>query len=152
MPSMTQESSSANLLLTERGGEWIERFEDADKPTARLLASSLTLISAMEFERKLLELIIHHAKQDNGPVALFGVRELARGEHIFSPAGDNINSTPTGTDIGSEARIATMIRNLARESPRYVLNHPTWDEMRTTECRRIFLIDDFIGSGSVNGS
>lgn len=136
-----------NLLLTERGEQWLANFDDADKPVARLLVSKLILVSENEFERKLLGLIVEAGNKSTGPIGLYGVRELISGEHVFSATGNEISSTPRGVDIGSEGRLATMIRNLARENPTKFLNHPTWDEMRRVKCRRIFFVDDFIGSG-----
>lgn len=142
------ELPSANLLLTERGEQWLANFNDEDKPIARQLVARLSLVSANEFERGLHFKIMQEAKKFTGPIGLFGVRELAANEHIFSSTGDNTNSTPRGTDIGSEGRIAAMIRNIVRERPEKFLNHPTWDGMRSSNCRHVFFVDDFIGSGA----
>ena len=48
---------------------------------------------------------------------------------------------------GSEARAATLIRNLAKTDPKHILNHPSIEEMRAAKCKSIYLVDDFIGSG-----
>jgi hypothetical protein len=53
----------------------------------------------------------------------------------------------SGNDLGSEARIASLIRNLGRGSPNKYLNHPNIEEMRSARCHSLFLVDDFIGSG-----
>lgn len=60
---------------------------------------------------------------------------------------DSVNSTPRGVDMGSEARIATLIRNHVRSNPKKFLNHPNVDEMRKKKCNAVYFIDDFIGSG-----
>jgi len=141
------EISPKNLLLTERCEKWLTNFSDQDKRYARDLVAHLTLVSGIEFERKLISILEYEAAQVRGPVALFGVRELVSGESVFDLSDGAVNSTPRGTDIGSEGRIATIIRNLARNKGEKFLNHPTLSEIRHNRCNAVFFVDDFIGSG-----
>lgn len=141
------ELTPKNLLLTEQGENWLKNFDDEDKQSARILAFNLMLISEIEFERKLLSSIEIGANRFGGLVALFGVRELNSGESIFDAADGMVHSTPRGNDVGSEGRIANIIRNLARNKPGKFLNHPTINEMRRSRCDAVFFVDDFIGSG-----
>jgi len=146
---MTVELAAINLLLTERGQKWLNNFQDEDKQFARILVSHLMLISEIEFERELIKRIEIEAARHKGCIALFGVRELDEGaqEHIFDAEGTGVNATPRGVDIGSEGRIATILRNMARASNGKFINHPDIIEMREKKCVAIFFIDDFIGSG-----
>lgn len=144
-----RESPSKLLVLTERGERWLSNFEDEDKACARDLVSHLTLVSATEFERGILKIIDSRAEGVQGPVALFGVRELdvKNGERIFNEEGGAVNATPRGPDIGSEGRVAAILRNHARTRPDKFLNHPSIDEMRKLRCDLSLFVDDFIGSG-----
>jgi hypothetical protein len=135
------------LTLTARGATWLEQFDASDRETAGELLDSLTLISHNEFERALTGLISDEASQLDGPAALFATREFDPTESYFQEDGLPINAVAGGSDLGSEARVAAIIRNLSRAEPKKYLNHPTIEEMRTTRCRGLFVVDDFIGSG-----
>lgn len=135
------------ILLTERGEQWLSNFEDKDKAPARELVASLTLVSALEFERKLVAKIEEVAEATAGLVALYAVRELVFGEDIFPDDGGEVSATPRGSDIGSEGRVATIIRNLVRERSDKFVNHPTICQLRDSKIPNIFFVDDFIGSG-----
>lgn len=140
--------SSHLLLLTERGECWTNNFEEADRPLARELAASLTLVSHNEFERSLSSLIYDTAKKIDGIIALYGARELEESLRFEALRKiDSIDATPRGTNIGSEGRVANIIRNISLSHPEKYLNHPTVDKLRTKKAHAIFLIDDFIGSG-----
>ncbi|MBA5686320.1 phosphoribosyltransferase-like protein [Rugamonas apoptosis] len=139
---------SKKLLLTERGEQWVSNFRDVDKQLARELVSNLTLVSATEFERSLIQKIENYAQGKEGKIALFGARELdiKKGESVFDKEGRGVNSTPRGVDVGSEGRVASIIRTLANNKSEF-LNHPDVATMRTEKCRHVLFIDDFIGSG-----
>lgn len=162
---MTDEGNflARKLVLTEQGKRWVAQFDDMDQGTAILLANSLTLISHTEFRRELEALILGSAANIDGPVALFAVRELPKptqeetwmmpqGLPFYSCTsrsedGRSINSVGATADLGSEAIIAHMIRQLARGNPAKFINHPTLNEMRDRGCRAVFVVDDFVGSG-----
>jgi hypothetical protein len=147
---------STELLLTKRGREWLAQFDSDDHETADRLVDSLTLVSHSAFERALTELIQTHSAEIDGPVALFAAREIDPSSSYFEQAKtqgkDNthlrqVNALAPGSDHGSEARIAAMIRNIAKAERKKFLNHPNIAKMRTAKCRAVFVVDDFIGSG-----
>jgi hypothetical protein len=138
---------SGQLSLTASGIVWLEQFDLQDREMARTMLADLMLVSHNEFERSLTRLIIDQAKTLNGKVALYATRECNPSLPYFKKSRSPINAVPKGSDLGSEARIAALIRNLCRAKPNKFLNHPTINRMRSTRCRGLFLIDDFIGSG-----
>lgn len=141
-------SPSHHLMLTERGEQWLQNFEEADRTIARDLAGSLALVSHNEFERALNSLILTVAQTVNGPVALYGAREL-NPSFRFDAEDETVqvDATPRGADIGSEGRLASIIRNIAMAQPEKFLNHPNIEELRAKRVASVFVLDDFIGSG-----
>ncbi|RYE45072.1 MAG: hypothetical protein EOP24_21395 [Hyphomicrobiales bacterium] len=141
-------SPSDHLLLTARGEQWLLNFDEADRAVARELAAALVLVSHNEFERGLATLVLEMAHTITGPVALYGAREIDA-SFQFGTEGyaSLIDATPRGTDIGSEGRLANIIRNIALAQPSKFLNHPNVDELRTRQVDAVFVLDDFIGSG-----
>ncbi len=147
-------SLQEKLLLTERGQKWLSQFPGKDRETASHLVRSLTLVSHSKFEHSIRRLILATTASVGRPVALFAVRELrgaarsdfdrALGE---SKRRSNIDATPAGNDLGSEARVAATIRSLSRTS-NLLLNHPNVVMMRASQCKSILLVDDLIGSGN----
>lgn len=135
------------ISLTLRGKDWLRRFEDADRELAELVLSALTLVSHSEFERAITAKIIDVANQIEGPVALFATREMEPLKPYFDDPSSKISAVSPGADLGSEARVAALIRNLAKAYSGKLLNHPSVGDMRTAKCRAIFAVDDFIGSG-----
>lgn len=148
---------SSHILLTGRGRDWLAQFDYGDQENASRLIDSLTLVSHSEFERALSALILAHAATIEGPVALYATREMDPARSYFDQAtsgagpktknSQQIDAVASGSDLGSEARVAAMIRNLAKTDPNKILNHPSVSEMRSAKCRDIMVIDDFIGSG-----
>jgi len=147
---------SKDLLLTPRCKDWLTQFDARDQETAKRLVDSLTLVSHSAFERGLTKLIQGHADELDGPVALFASREIDPNVSLFQqaevsgPAKYNkkvVTAIAPGSDVGSEARVAAMIRNIAKAAPSKFLNHPAIEEMRAARCRAIYIVDDFIGSG-----
>jgi len=146
-------SKDYNLAGTARGAAWLSQFAASDADAATRLISNLTLVSHSAFERALTLLIEREAKAIDGLVALFATREMVRGVDYFAPVNptgeqeEPIDAVARGSDLGSEARVAALIRNLAKATPHKYLNHPSLEMLRTEKCRAIFAIDDFIGSG-----
>lgn len=153
----TEQSSeiSSRLALTERGQQWLNQFDEADRRLVRDFLSMLTLVSHSEFERTVESLILRRMAAIEGPIALFAVRELPK-DRLYSyfnvacgPDGSaSTDAVARGADIGSEGRIASFLRNLAKAYPARLLNHPTIESMRKVNCRAIFLVDDLLGSGN----
>ncbi|MGC0110531.1 phosphoribosyltransferase-like protein [Ralstonia pseudosolanacearum] len=141
-----------NLQLTQRYISWISQFDQRDQPLAESLARKLTLVSHTEFERKILRLIESEAQRFGSPVALYAIRELDKDHpcsyftQVRSAAG--IDAVGRGADIGSEGRIAAIIRSLAKAQPERYINHPDVEELRKKKARGIFVVDDIIGSGT----
>lgn len=138
----------SHLLLTERGERWLRNFDETDRAVARELAAALTLVSHNEFERGLTALVHEVAQTIVGPIALYGARELDGSFRFGAEDGTHIvDATPRGSDIGSEGRLANVIRNIALAQPSKFLNHPSVDELRSKRVDAMFVLDDFIGSG-----
>lgn len=139
-----------HLLLTETGERWLRNFDEVDRPAARELIAALSLVSHNEFERGLTELILGTARASAGTVALYGAREVPGGLDLEPKEGESsgvVDATPRGSDIGSEGRVASLIRGLCRQQSQKLLNHPTLDVLRKQRVDVIVVIDDFIGSG-----
>lgn len=145
--AITKGIDSSHLALTARGITWVDQFDATDREAARTLIEALTLVSHNAFERGLTKTIVRLAEQTSGPVALYATREWDPAEPYFPDDNDPIDAVDAGNDLGSEARIAAIIRNLARAEPGKFLNHPTIEEMRTARCRALCVVDDFVGSG-----
>lgn len=140
-----------NLLYTKRGIKWLEQFSADDKELADRVVSSLTLVSHSEFNRSIQQLIEYKLSDFDTPLAFFSIREVEYGKSYFElytdPATGTISALSSGSDHGSESRIATIIRNYCKTDPDTFLNHPSIETMREKQCRTIVLADDFIGSG-----
>jgi len=151
----TSDIDPARLALTERGINWLAQFKPEDRDNAERLLRSLTLVSHSAFERGLLAVIERRATVIEGPVALFATREIDPTISYFEQATNReepqklgaINAVGAGRDLGSEARIAVLIRNQAKGSSDKFLNHPSIAEMREAKVRAIFVLDDILGSG-----
>jgi hypothetical protein len=132
---------SNHILLTGRGRDWLAQFDYGDRENARRLIDSLTLVSHSEFERALADLILAHAAAVEGPIALYATREMdparsyfdqaASGAGIREKNSQQVDAVASGSDLGSEARVAAMIRNLAKADPKKILNHPGVSGMRS---------------------
>jgi len=138
------ETKGSLIVLTEAGKAWVDQMDESDRALARRLLDALTLVSHTEFERSLIETISAEADKFHGPVALFATREMTGQPYLDVAEVDAVGS---GSDLGSEARVAAIIRGLHKQRPDKFLRHPTIDEMHSAKCRAIFMIDDFIGSG-----
>jgi hypothetical protein len=144
----SHEAIDANQLqLTPRGEAWLRQFDIADLEDAKKLLSALTLVSHSEFERSLTALIMQVADSAGGPIALFATREIDATTPLFENDASCPDAVSGGSDLGSEARVAAIIRNLSRAEPEKYLNHPSVQEMRLAKCRALVCVDDFIGSG-----
>lgn len=135
------------------GKAWLSQFEEQDAKTAERLLTALTLVSHSAFERSLQSLILTKARTVDGPVALYATRELTDVGDYFLEIGAgrdplmSLDAVSRGADLGSEARVAALIRNLAKTAPAKLLNHPSLETLRLERARAIFIIDDIIGSG-----
>lgn len=146
-------SVALRLPNTDRGRAWLSQFDAEDQELATRLLGALTLVSHSAFERALQALLLSEAEKVDGPVALYATRESEPDVDYFDTMADPddpfaaLSSVAEGADLGSEARIATLIRNLSKASPEKLLNHPSLETLRAKRARSIFVVDDIIGSG-----
>lgn len=151
MNTASKHLEARSLLYTERGKIWLDQFNPSDRETAERVVKSLTLVSHSEFERSLQVLMEREIAAQCESVAFYAVREVVSDISYFLQAHDPItgaiSALSSGSDHGSEARVAAVIRNLAKTDPKRILNHPTIEDMRQAKCRIVYLVDDFIGSG-----
>lgn len=166
---MSSHKEARKLIHTERGRSWLNQFEPLDQEIASSLANNLTLISHNEFERNLTLKMTQVAESISGPIAFFAIREMdprkpvikgkkiQREVYVSTPyyqqvkaAEDGISVIPLGNtaDIGSEGRVASIIRQFCKRDKNAYLNHPTLESLRTSKCKAIVCVDDFIGSGN----
>lgn len=148
---MKRDRNAAALLYTERGKEWLAQFGAEDQEAARKIVTSLTLVSHSEFERVIQKGLESTSAEYEQPVGFFAVREADSRESYFErytdPESGKISALVSGTDHGSEARVAAIIRNYCKTDSKHLLNHPSLDQMKQSRCRTVVLVDDFIGSG-----
>ncbi len=149
---------TTRLELTSRGSDWVRQFDVTDRELAQRLLSGLTLVSHSVFDRSIDRLIRLKASEIPGPIALYAAREISNRRKGFSLRGDKakrqtktkratIDAVGRGPDVGSEARVASTIRSIAKSEPTKFLNHPTIEVMREARCRAVFVVDDIVGSG-----
>jgi len=139
------------LLYTELGKSWLVQFGSSDKDIAEKIDASLTLVSHSEFERAIQSSLEKTASENDLPIAFYAVREVDKQNSYFeqytNTTTGNIDALVHGSDHGSEARIAAIIRNYSKTDSNKLLNHPSLQELRNKKCRAIVFVDDFIGSG-----
>jgi hypothetical protein len=155
MADLTSYADDMALRLpnTTAGRSWLGQFDAADRKTATRVLASLTLVSHSAFERSLSTLILREAEKVEGPVALYATRELEPDTNYFAamavaedPQAPH-DAVARGADLGSEARIAAIIRNLCKADPERLLNHPSLETLRESRAKAVFTVDDIIGSG-----
>lgn len=145
---MTFEPQAPNLLLTELGRKWLEQFNKEDHPRIRQLTDALALVSLQEFERSLQRLIEKFAKESAGPVALYAAREVPEDSGLcFREGGSGLDSVEDGSDLGSEARVATLIRQLCRTQEERLLRQPSIESLLEHRVHDVIVVDDILGSG-----
>ncbi|MHA6829430.1 phosphoribosyltransferase-like protein [Ralstonia pseudosolanacearum] len=139
-------------MLTERGRHWLSQFEAEHFELVRKLAGGLTLVSQSEFERALDAKIRAVAATYDGPVALYAARELPSGvDSLFDQVASNkgqLDAVGPGADLGSEARVAALIRGIVKSSKEEFVNHPDLETLRKRKVRGIIVVDDLLGSGN----
>ena len=145
---MSAPNRSNQLLLTEQGEAWLSQFKERDRADVRGLTEALTLVSVSEFERKLKDAIEKLASETAGPVALYTTREVPRGDLEFRQGGSGLDAVAAGSDTGSEARVAHIVRQICRTQPDKLLRQPSIEELLKHRVDRIVLVDDIVASGT----
>lgn len=147
------------LLLTQRGTKWLDQFDLEDRESARRLIGGLTLVSSRFFDIAIKDLVQAQVDESSQPIALYAVREVDNSSSIFeqenSTLGEDnssskrfIDAIGRGSGIGSEGRVAALIKQISRANGKHFMDHPNLNYMRERKCRVILLVDDLIGSGN----
>lgn len=148
MLSMLFEPQSDNLLLTAAGRAWLGRFAEGDRPMVRQLTEALSLVSLQEFERTLQLTIEKLADDGSEPLALYSAREVPPNSDLsFRNGGNGLDSVAAGSDVGSEARVAHVVRQICRTQSNRLLRQPSIENLLKRRVRQIVVVDDLIGSG-----
>jgi len=138
---------------TQRFRQWLAQFSASDQLLAECLARSLTLVSADEFQLRLMgllkERVSTHAAAGAAGVAVYPVFEMnARANGVepsyFTNTGGNHRMPNL---LGSEGMVGHICTQLEREFDGLVLNRPTIEQLRSKRVPSIILVDDIIGSG-----
>ena len=160
---MIKKNEARKLIHTAQGRKWLNQFKPLDQEIASALANNLTLVSHNEFERNLVSKMAQVVASIPGPVAFFSIREvvarkavLKGGEikeavYVSTPFyeqveladdGESVVPLASTADVGSEGRVASIIRQFCKKKKNYYLNHPSLDKLRETKCRSRCLVDD----------
>lgn len=154
----------ASLSGTPTGQAWLQNFDTSDRITATTLVDALMLVSANEFESKVVRMlsdIESVAAQKNERIALYAEREMPINEYFEVPAffpetefgratGPGIQpvvADPQRQSVGSEGIVAALISKFCAAHRSTTLSHPGPDDLREGRVRKIVLVTDFIGSG-----
>lgn len=154
----------ASLSSTSTGKAWLQNFDEADRPVATKLVDALMLVSANEFDSKIVRMLSEvegQARINRECIALYSEREMIANEYDevppFFPESEFGRATGAGIQpvvadpkrqsIGSEGIVATLISKFCAAHRDTALSHPGPDQLRKQRVRKIVLVTDFIGSG-----
>lgn len=154
----------ASLSGTSTGQSWLRNFDEADRPTAADLVDALMLVSANEFDTRIVGMLVdleRAAARKNERIAIYAEREMPVGDDFTVPAffpnteigratGPGIQPVvvdPQRQSVGSEGIVAALITKFCAAHRSTTLSHPGPDDLRVHRARKIVLVTDFIGSG-----
>lgn len=143
---------------------WLKNFDEADRQMATKLVDALMLVSANEFDSKIVRMLSElegDARLNKECIALYSEREMTAHEYDevppFFPEAEFGRATgagvqpvvadPKSQSIGSEGIVATLISKFCAAHRDTALSHPGPNELREHRVRKIVLVTDFIGSG-----
>lgn len=159
------------MLLNSPAVEaWLSRFESADQDAAITLLNALNALDSEAQDTAIRTLILNTYSSSKAHIALFASREVDEHEdestafplepsagkgsvgnrrYITCPyfTFGSPNLLPDTADVGSEGRIARLIRDIAKADNRF-LPHPTFEELRKQRPSIFLIVDDFAGSGN----
>ena len=147
---MTTESQSDLILKSEIGQSWFSQFDPEEKDLVIEIVDNLKLVSQSEFTQGMKFLLSENIKCDY-PSALFAIRIIGKDEIYFStiPTKESqVNALKEGSGHGSEAIISQLINGHCKSNRGTSFDHPEISIMREAKCRKIYLIDDIVGSGT----
>ena len=146
---MQNHTSSTPLSESQHGLNWLNQFDVDDKEIAKLFLDNLELVGSSKFREEINNLLDVHVKLNKNS-ALFAVRKLSENETYFnskSLKNSKVNALSLGANTGSEAIVSNIIRSFCKSKNYRCLNHPDIGKMRNRKSRKIYLVDDLIGTG-----
>lgn len=127
--------------------DWLSQFPAESQPLAKLLLSHLKFISRDDYSRWVIQTILSFLDKES-TFALYSVRKLNIPKTSRYYWGENKEAIyRPGTSQGSEDLVYSLISNLVRQNSKFLLDHPSLDELKDKKVRNYILIDDSIGSG-----
>ena len=164
---------SEAVLHEERARQWLERFDEADRPNAAKLLALVKLVPG-DLLREEITMLLERRLSDGGtPVALFNESERrmwkGRPNRLFKEetrangkgvgdkttraegkAGPSLVPRQRNVDekIGSEGVMANILTQFQKGRGKDVVLSPGPETFRKKRIRRFILVTDFIGSGT----
>ena len=127
--------------------DWLSQFPAESQPLAKLLLTHLKFISRDDYSRWVIQTILSFLDKES-TFALYSVRKLNIQKTSPYYWGENKEAIyRPGTSQGSEDLVYSLISNLVRQNSKFLLDHPSLDELKDKKVRNYILIDDSIGSG-----
>ena len=163
---------SETVLHKKRARQWLERFDEADRPDAAKLLALVKLIPGDLLREEITTLLERRLTDGETPVALFNESERkmwngkpnrlfeekrrANGKGVGQKmtraegkAGPALVPRQRNVDekIGSEGVMANILTQFQKGRGKGVFLSPGPEAFRTKRIRRFILVTDFIGSG-----
>lgn len=164
---------SETVLHEERVRQWLEHFDEADRPNAGKLLALVKLVPGDLLREEITTLLERRLSEGKKPVALFNEseRRMWKGspnrlfEEETRANGKGIGQKTTRAEgktgpalvprqrsvdekIGSEGVMANILTQFQKGRGKDVVLSPGPDTFRTRRIRRFILVTDFIGSGT----
>ena len=163
---------SEAVLLEKRARQWLERFDEADRPNAAKLLALVKLVPGDHLREEITTLLARRLADGETPVALFNESERrmwkGRPNRLFKEEtranGKGVGLKTTRAEgragpvlvprqrnvdekIGSEGVMANILTQFQKGRSKGVFLNPGPDTFRNNHIRRFILVTDFIGSG-----
>src|SRR4051812_7330009 len=131
MPLRLSDSTSA--------ATWLEQFDNADQPTAKMLLDEVMLVGRDEFDTSMFALLdsVFEKQGNPKPLALYAERPIkmvfgkipsffpnSRRGRAVGRGVPPIVVDPRDQEVGSEGLIAQLITDYCRSRPNRGLSHP----------------------------
>lgn len=145
--SFIKSLSPAKIDSSPEIQDWLSQFPAESQPLAKLLLSHLKFISRDDYSRWVIQTILSFLDEES-TFAMYSVRKLNIPKTSPYYWGENKEAIyRPGTSQGSEDLVYSLISNLVRQNSKFLLDHPSLDELKDKKVRNYILIDDSIGSG-----
>ncbi|HFI5309864.1 hypothetical protein ACI2J7_11240 [Serratia bockelmannii] len=147
------------LEKTKRALQWLEQFDEDDRPYANLLLKKIHWVSSYEFEKAIKNEVENIGRESEHTIAIFVEREVNSLERVYKfsdkkpqradgEAFDPINIIKNRKEIGSEGLLNTIATNLSRADNRKYIYYPSANTFRKKKIRKVIILTDTIGSGN----